>query len=547
VELKNLDKLTDLAGRLRMEGRVEHAITLYEHLSALRPGHEATLAGLIAALASQGRTLEILRSLNEAKAVSPMPQALIPLVREHAAAAVAKFNALNDAGNIEGAEPYASALADLLPQNPPMLATAMACNRALGRRAEAARYAQALLALAPGDETALAVIAEATPAPAETAPAAPAPETHPLIRLRDLHDAASAVLCRPLTHEGQAEVERLLGEARQVQVNADPGSEWELWEKHYRLLLDAVDLAAVAAPTPDASPEPDIELMTSTGEALDRDGLRALAGRLGVRAVFFAAADEAYVDLYARWYALSVLKHCDVPFLVVVHVIGGKGRLGEIAAKVGVRDERLIYADDGFEAAAVATRCYDAPPKGLSARPLAHFQSQRFLRLGALLETVGAPVFVSDIDLLLQRGVEDLLDTCAGSDIALNENDVSLNAGSRLTANLVLVRPTPNARVFLRFLGGYLERALGKAEVSRWIDQLALLMAWQHLLQRGSEPRIAYFDTSSDINNVMYPSYQENPFRFLSLFHGFDTKSLEEGADLDTPPAQPQADLRKIA
>jgi len=25
----------------------------------------------------------------------------------------------------------------------------------------------------------------------------------------------------------------------------------------------------------------------------------------------------------------------------------------------------------------------------------------------------------------------------------------------------------------------------------------------------------------------MYPSYQAHPFRFLSLFHGFDTSSLE--------------------
>jgi len=39
--------------------------------------------------------------------------------------------------------------------------------------------------------------------------------------------------------------------------------------------------------------------------------------------------------------------------------------------------------------------------------------------------------------------------------------------------------------------------------------------------------QIGYFDTSSDINNVMYPSYQEHPFRFLSLYHGFDTSSLE--------------------
>ena len=64
--------------------------------------------------------------------------------------------------------------------------------------------------------------------------------------------------------------------------------------------------------------------------------------------------------------------------------------------------------------------------------------------------------------------------------------------------------------------------------MTRWVDQLGLLMARHHLDLRGREPQIAYFDTHSDINNVMYPAYQEgHPFRFLSLFHGFDTSSLE--------------------
>ncbi len=121
--------------------------------------------------------------------------------------------------------------------------------------------------------------------------------------------------------------------------------------------------------------------------------------------MFFAAADEAYVDLYARWYALSVLKYSDVPCLVIIHVIGGDKKLERIAKSVGVNDPRLIFAGDTFNANAVTTKCYDAPPKGLIAKPVAHFQSARFLRVGALLQNLKRPVFVSDIDLLLQRGL----------------------------------------------------------------------------------------------------------------------------------------------
>ncbi|HVX36106.1 MAG TPA: hypothetical protein VHC71_07785, partial [Hyphomicrobium sp.] len=44
------------------------------------------------------------------------------------------------------------------------------------------------------------------------------------------------------------------------------------------------------------------------------------------------------------------------------------------------------------------------------------------------------------------------------------------------------------------------------------------------------------FDTNSDINNIMYRSFQQNPFRFLSLYHGFDTSTLEEEADMAAAP-----------
>ncbi|MCE9524336.1 MAG: FkbM family methyltransferase, partial [Alphaproteobacteria bacterium] len=255
--------------------------------------------------------------------------------------------------------------------------------------------------------------------------------------------------------------------------------------------------------------------------------LQAVAKQVGARTVFFAAADQNYVDLYARWYIKSILKYCDVNCLIIVHVIGGADNLGAVARSLGIQDERLIFAGDRFAAGAVTTKCYDTPPKGLIALPVAHFQSVRFLRLESLLQTLNLPVFVSDIDLLLQRGVSDLLQRCAGDDVVFNENTQNSNAGSRLTANLLLVNPTANASVFLRYLRSYLERALSGSEVSRWIDQFGLLMARHHVKRHAGSARLGYFDTNTDINNVMYKSYQDHPFRFLSLYHGFDTSTLE--------------------
>ena len=110
----------------------------------------------------------------------------------------------------------------------------------------------------------------------------------------------------------------------------------------------------------------------------------------------------------------------------------------------------------------------------------------------------------------------------------LNENRHSANAGSRYTANLLLLNPTENAAIFLRFLRAYLEKALNAREVSRWIDQFALMHGAPSSMQRRPDALIGYFDVNSDINNLMYTNYQEHPFRFLSLYHGFDMSTLPQ-------------------
>ena len=160
--------------------------------------------------------------------------------------------------------------------------------------------------------------------------------------------------------------------------------------------------------------------------------------------------------------------------------------------------------------------------------------------MNTFLQKLKLPVFVSDIDLLLQRGVKDLLDQSASNDIVLNENSLSANAGSRLTANLLLLNPTPNASHFLRFLKSYLEDFLSRDEVTRWIDQFGLMLARHHLMLHAKAPRIGYFDTAKDINNLMYPSYQENPYRFFSLYHGFDMSSLEKHLDFTAEKPKPR-------
>jgi FkbM family methyltransferase len=351
---------------------------------------------------------------------------------------------------------------------------------------------------------------------------------HPLGRMKYYHDAVSLILCETLTPERLILFEDLLAEALAMDVRA-PSAEWVDWVNHYRVVLEALRGANLAGPTPAVADDGPQTFLTGDGQTLDAEGLKAHADALGVETVFFAAADERYVELYARWLALSVLKYSDVPFLVVIHVIGGDGRLAQAAAAVRIDDPRLVFTGDAFDASSVTTKCYEAPPKGLIEIPVAHYQSVRFQRLGGLLDLLQRPVFVSDIDMLLQRGVADLLNQWPDADFVINENDRNIQAGSRITANLLLARPTPATAILLRWLRAYLDERLSRETVTRWIDQVALNLARHHLALHVPDATIGTFDTTSDINNVMFSEYMPgHSFRFLSLYHGFDTSTLEE-------------------
>lgn len=534
-----LPEAAALARSLYQEGRAKDALTLYELLQALEPADTQVLRELARLLGEQGRTLEAIEKLCLLRTQTADAASVLEDIRAQMPAALARFNAHVAANEIEDAEKYAAGLAELAPANVALLNAALSCNIALKRSEAAQRYAAAIVKVEPDHAGARAVL-DAAPATAAAPPTIDAKvaavlgksDLHPLIRLRDLHDVISLILCEPLNDQRIAQIRQLKSAALALKVDVPPGSEWAGWEKHYRLALQAIDLDAVLAPTPRTSRETDLELASADGKPLTWRSVQARAKRLKAKAVFFAAADAKYVDLYARWYIKSVLKYADVSSLIVVHVIGGAGKLKAIGQSLGISDQRLILAGDRFDAGSVRTKCFDTPPKGLIPIPVAHFQSVRFLRLGAVLDQLKLPVFVSDIDLILQRGVKDLLQRARGDDVMFNENTHNTNAGSRLTANLMLVQPTKNAALFLRFLRGALEKALAGAEVSRWIDQFALLLARHHLTLRGRKPQLGYFDTNSDINNVMYPSYQDHPFRFLSLYHGFDTSSLERNPNV---------------
>ena len=96
------------------------------------------------------------------------------------------------------------------------------------------------------------------------------------------------------------------------------------------------------------------------------------------------AADPAYLRLYGRAYLASILRHAELPCVILVHVIGGAGTLPELIRLMDMPDPRILYSADDFAPAAVTTLCHDSD--GPRALPVAHFQCTRFAMARRALE-----------------------------------------------------------------------------------------------------------------------------------------------------------------
>ncbi|MBF0439184.1 MAG: class I SAM-dependent methyltransferase [Magnetococcales bacterium] len=296
-------------------------------------------------------------------------------------------------------------------------------------------------------------------------------------------------------------------------------------EIYYQSAMKGIDIPLLSTPLPIDSVWPDMVFATSTGHILDEAALKAEMARQQTKILFFVAADEIYVQKYGQLYASSVLKNCDTPCLVIIHVIGAAKQLARVASQVGLNNPRLFYSADFFDPTLVTAQCHTTPPFKTHALA-AHYQSARFIWLGYLLNRFNLPIFVSDIDLVLQRGVESLLARHTQNDVVLFRHEHHPNFqfyNNKFNAALMLVRPTFIGETMARFFKKYLEIALSKDHIDRFIDQVALTMT-HHYICRIPSAQIGFFD-ELDINTELfvYDSYPENNFIFFRITNFIDS------------------------
>lgn len=452
---------------------------------------------------------------------APLLQQLGPLVAE-AIRLRASYFEQGDDRRVENMQRLIVALYDKCPA-----ANQWAMNNASksNREGIAARYAHLILQQEPDNSAALHVAARFA-----TAVGLGEEELsfrlrfmeHPTDRLLQMYNCLRIIwfyLKTPLDAQTRAAVIRCR-DRRLLQPVTNYGDQsLQIAHDHCEQMMQCLDLDFLDQPR-NVRLQPSV-LFDHAGRPVTIDQVQQEAKRQGVRTVLMAAGDAHYLDRYARHFVLSALANADEPILLVLHAIGGRGKIADVAAQIGISSDRLYYSADDFDETpymytTINNEC-------IFEKPLAHYQCVRFDVATRLINELGLPVIAADIDTLVLKGTASL--TARADDVILNLNPLATGFAAMITANLLRIRPTPGARLFMGLVMAYLRGRLSEPKITRWIDQIALLMAKLHCEWNRAPVTIGAFE-EQDINNIMYTRYDTYPIRFLSLYSKFDMNSI---------------------
>ncbi len=529
-----------MATRLLAEGRTADALNMADHLVMLNPEEQAEPLALRARChQSLGNLVEALEDFIRVRDLTGSLTDHLPFVSAVLDQVLPRVATLFSECGFEELARYVVPVTTLLPDHAPFLEVATRTMVLLNRETEATRCAQLLLPLRPDNELCLHLLTTKSRNERDwptfrrlvTALARKANSiVEPQVRQLLILELLNLLICpgRP-EPEDQRLVDEMTGITLQLAAGhvPDGNAEKDAWVAHFDAVSRGIRLAEELGPVPTGTAVAPARLMTARGLPITLAGLQAKAKELSAQTVLLVAADERYFRRYARLFVLSALRNLDVPALIIVHVIGGAARMRELIDVIGIDDDRLILTGDDFDPSQVTTTCIADPQTPIPNLPVAHFQSVRFEQADYLLHALNLPVFVADIDCLLLRGVGDLLHRMQGTDVVFNCNDFARMVCSLLTANLLLIAPTETGRAFSGFLRQYLSLALSRPTVSRWIDQIGLLLVRNHVQTVVPTASIDYFATESDINNIVYRQLiSPDRYRFFALYQKFYLPSL---------------------
>ncbi len=528
--------LMSLAGALAAQRRPDEALTMCDQVLALDPRHTGALKLSASILGDKGDWVPALQRLDVLKNIYGDPGKLFGELQAEIGRAAGAFNEHLSAGRLEDAYKIVKQLSLLVPGAEMFAEKAREIAGALNipeheQAAGASRLPQSPPVIAKLEEVVAGAhargdIEEEIKLRLEIYTSPEDLRRHSALRLDNIELILGRMFAGKMDAPKIALAHELAAAAVRIpQSPGDPADYLMLFDRFYRLSLGATRFDKVFGPPLPARAKPELTFMTAAGKPLEVARLREVFTANKTEATFFTAASEAYFGRYAKAYISTMLKYCDVNCTVIVCISGPKERLAQHVERLGLNDPRVIFCSDdlqGADGVEVYLNSQTEPQRF----PGPYYASVGLLALPTLLLHLTAPIFISGVDTVLQRGVRDLLDEHRDKSVVINRMTDNYTMESRCVNSLVLVYPTKEARTFGSFVNNYLGEAFDAQTQPGFFDQLGLLMSTHHLTVNGLEHVIGYFGPY-DINNSMFT--KENvvghrdllaKFRFVNIFSG---------------------------
>lgn len=179
--------------------------------------------------------------------------------------------------------------------------------------------------------------------------------------------------------------------------------------------------------------------------------------------LFFAAADADYFERYGRAF-IGSLFHNAPRAGIHIHLFNPRPiQIDQLAALVGNPALHLTFSWETIDLDGL-----DPERRGR------YYYSVRFVRLAEIMADLEVPCFCLDIDALLV-GAHDRLEACTrDAELAFYARFDKIGAGTKLLAGTLYLRPTMNAKCFVRAVGEQIKRYVEQGFLLEKLDQLVI-------------------------------------------------------------------------
>ena len=120
-----------------------------------------------------------------------------------------------------------------------------------------------------------------------------------------------------------------------------------------------------------------------------------------------------------------------------------------------------------------------------------YYHAIRFIRFYNLLRELKSPLWLMDVDAVVNRDLGDMFDMMKGADAAMRIRPGRLEAWSQFNACVVGANPTPASLAYFRSIAAYTAYFYHRDRLRWGIDQLAMYGVFEDMRDRGQVPALA--------------------------------------------------------